>query len=125
MSQGSFDSFRGRALRDTFAVGSAAGLGLMALVGRPAAIGFTLGALGSALALGAHGRAVAAEASLPPAPGRRRARLSSLGRTALRAGILTVALARPEVSFPWAAAGLFLGSAVLVARAVGEGRPSR
>jgi hypothetical protein len=120
-----FRRFRARALRSTALWGATVGALLFAAAGPQAAFGLWFGALISALVLQLHGTDVEAQAKLMPAPAARRVLLGSLGRTALRAAALAAAYLRPELSFPWAVAGLLTGHAVLITTRVAQQAPVR
>jgi len=83
------------------------------LVSPEAALGLGLGVGVGIVTFHLHGAEATATVTLAPGTAERRARLGSLARTGVRAVALAVAYLRPEVSFPWAAAGLLTIPALL------------
>jgi hypothetical protein len=112
---GTFRRFRHRATAQAAFLGLAGTLALAGTAGAAEALGFSMGSLASAAAVHLLGAQIESRAAGAPRLAASRARLGSLLRTGLRAGVLGVAYALPGVSFASAAAGLFAGPAVLLA----------
>jgi len=120
-----FRRFRRRIAVNAGAGGIAAAAVLATVLSWPAALGLALGAAASAVTF--HLRAAEAErlVALHPAAAERRARRTSLGRSACRVAVLALAYVRPEVSFLWTVGGLFAVPVAMAAQRFGAAAPSR
>lgn len=117
-----FRRYRLRAAARTAILGLGGALALTLAADRAVALGFAVGSLSSAAALHLLGAQIEARDGCPPRTAGRRARQGSLLRTAVRASALGLAYALPGLSFGSAAAGLFVGPAVLLAEHLAASR---